>query len=51
MTLALGANTTGATLSGTTTVTVSGGTANFNNLSIGTLGSYHVAGRFDNGGR
>ena len=40
VTLALGANTTGATLSGTTTVTASGGIASFSNLSIGTLGSY-----------
>ena len=39
VTLALGTNPTGATLSGTTTATVSGGIATFSNLSLGTIGT------------
>jgi hypothetical protein len=39
VTLSLGANPSGGTLGGTTTVTVSGGTATFGNLSINLAGS------------
>jgi subtilase family serine protease len=40
VTIGLGANTTGAALSGTKTVTASGGIASFSNLSINNVGSY-----------
>ncbi len=39
VTIAMGSNSAGGTLSGTTTATVSGGIATFSNLSIGTVGT------------